>query len=309
MGATIFYNGAADIATLSAVFSAGSPSVPTDPTALTLVVTDPQGTTTTWNWPGGPNTLTRLSAGSFQALQPCSAIDGLWQYVWVGTGTASDIFQGTFTVLPETAGQWYCSAEELKSRMAIPDTADDFEIQLAVQAAARGIEKYTGRYFWRGTDTRTYVPDGTWLTHVDDLVSVTTLKTDSSGTGVFDVTWTQGTDFELALGERSYNVNASGEPWPYREIRVIGGGSKFFPFVWPLFRQDRIQITGVFGWPAVPALVKQAAIQLAAEYFKLKDAPWGVAGFAEFGVIRVQAGSQLAGELDPYVDPRRKVGV
>ena len=54
--------------------------------------------------------------------------------------------------------------------------------------------------------------------------------------------------------------------------------------MWPWSHQDRIQVTGVFGWPAVPLAVKQAALIAAADLFRLKDAPFGVAGFGEFAV-------------------------
>lgn len=307
MSATVFWTGAAELATLTNTFTVLN--VPADPTAVTCTVTDPAGSQTTYTVTGGQ--ITRVSAGLYSLLVPCSTVDGLWQYVWIGTGVASDIAQGTWTVLPQTAGNWYCSKEEIKSRVGIAqaDTGDDFEIELAVQAAAKAIEGFCGRYFWQGPDTRTYVPESIWAAHVDDMVSVTTLKTDPNGDGTFPVTWTQGVNFELSLGSRSYNQRSSGEPRPYRVINVIGGGSLFFPFVWPLYRADRIQVTGIFGWPAVPTSVKQAALQLAADYFKLKDAPFGVVGSGEFGVVKVEAGSEVAGILQPYIDPSRKVGV
>src|SRR5258708_4826333 len=158
-------------------------------------------------------------------------------------------------------------------------------------------------------DTRTYVPHSIWQANVDDLVSVTSLKTDPSGDGTFPVTWVQGTNFELATGPDSYNPMASGEQKPYRTIHVIGGGTLFFPFVWPLYRADRIQIVGTFGWPKVPWAVKQASLLLATDLFKLKDAPFGVQGFADFGVINVRTGSQVEFLLTPYIDPTRKVGI
>ncbi len=48
----------------------------------------------------------------------------------------------------------YTSVEQLKSRVGITDTADDFECQLAVQAAAAEIQRITGRFFWNQTGTR-----------------------------------------------------------------------------------------------------------------------------------------------------------
>jgi hypothetical protein len=67
-------------------------------------------------------------------------------------------------------------------------------------------------------------------------------------------------------------------------------------------------VTGVFGWPAVPANVKQAALIAAADLFRLKDAPFGIAGFGEFGVVRVQANPRVMSLLRRYITGQR-VGV
>ena len=46
--------------------------------------------------------------------------------------------------------------------------------------------------------------------------------------------------------------------------------------MWAWSHQDRIQVTGTWGWPAVPVLVRQASLMLATELFKQKDAPAGM---------------------------------
>lgn len=307
MSATVFWENGAEFATLGNTFTVNG--VPTDPTTAQLVVTDPQGGITTYSWPAGSPPLTRLNPGVFQALQPVGASDGLWTYVWIGTGTASDVVAGTWRVFPTNLGQFYTSAEELKSRLGIDDAEDDYEIALAVTAAARYINSRCGRFFWQITETRTFVPHGIWTAHIDDLVAVTAMTTDPNGDGTFPQTWTEGVDFQLAYGPDEYNAMATGEPRPFREVHVIGGGSQFFPYYWPLTRADRIKIAGTWGWPAVPPAVTHASLILAADLFKLKDAPFGVQGFADFGVMRVQAGSQVEYLLNSYIDPRRKVGV
>jgi hypothetical protein len=71
---------------------------------------------------------------------------------------------------------------------------------------------------------------------------------------------------------------------------------------------DRIQITGVFGWPAVPAAVKQASLISAADLFRMKDAPFGVAGFGEFGAVKITANPKVMALLQRYISPKR-VGV
>lgn len=296
MSATVYFAGPNEIATLTNVFKVSG--TPTDPTTVTLTVTDPTGTQTT-------PTPTHPSTGTYTASVAC-ILDGLWSYKWEGTGTASDEVAGTWTVSTATLNQFYISSEELKSRLCITDTADDFEVTLAVQAACRSIDEITGRYFWRGPDTRTFVPQSVYRQEVGDLVSVTSLKVDRDGDGVFEETWVQDTDYRLEVSPGRYNTASLGESWPYTGFVILG--PKYIPVIWPWSHQDRIQLQGVYGWPAVPYAVKQATMIAAADLFKLKDAPFGVAGFGEFGAVRVQANPRVMSLLRRYISGGR-VGV
>jgi hypothetical protein len=297
VSATVFFAGGDEFATLQNVFKVSG--VPTDATTVTLTVTDPTGTTST-------PSVTHVSTGTYSANVACTT-DGIWSYKWDGTGAASDIAEGTWTVGPSALNQNYCTVEELKSRLGITDTADDFELGLAAAGASRSIDEITGRYFWRGTDTRTYVPESITRQPLDDLVSVTTLKVDRDGDGVFEETWTQGTDYALEVAPGKYNPAAKGEQWPYTAAVVITGG-KLFPYVWMWSHLDRIQVAGTFGWPAVPLNVKNAALIAAADLFRLKDAPFGVAGFGEFGAVKITANPRVMSLLKRYINGQR-VGV
>ena len=299
MPATVFYNAAAELATCSNVFSVSG--TPTDPTALTLVITDPANVVTTYNWPGGPNTLTRVSAGSFKQDVPCSStVDGIWTGVWTGTGTASDVQPFTWTVWPTTLNRYYCSAEELKSRLRITGTIDDLEVALAVAAASRAVDGYCDRYFYRAVDIRTFIPDDLYETRVDDFVSVTTLATDPAGTtpqgGSFPITWAAA-DYQ----PWPYNPGNLGEPWPYTRIKAVG--SKTFPWVIPqiLMRQDRVQLTAVYGWPAVPQAVKTATLITAAELFRMKGVPSAGEVIGEHPIAIVGANPMAGVLLAPYM--------
>jgi hypothetical protein len=285
MSATVFFDDANELATLTNVFSVNG--TPTDPSAVTLTITDPTGATTT-------PAPTHSSTGTYTADVACTVV-GIWAYLWEGTGSASDAIAGTWTVITTAAGQRYATVEELKSRLAITGTSDDLELQLATEAAARAVDGYCDRYFYRGSDTRTYVPEGLYRCCTDDLVSVTTLATDPAGTGSFTVTWS-ASDYQLL----PYNPGSIGEQWPYTSIRAVG--SQTFPWIPPesLLRMNRVQVVGVFGWPAVPLAVKQAALIAATDLFKLKDAPYGVAGFGEFGAVRIQDNLRVASLLAPY---------
>lgn len=306
MSATVFYQGGNEFATIRNTFTLAG--VATDPSAITLVTTDPQGAQITYTYLGSPN-ITRVSAGVYEVNQPCATSPGLWSYVWAGTGAAADVAAGTWRVFATTVGRLYTSVEEVKSRLGITDTADDFEVQLAVEAAANWIEGRCGRHFYQLTEVRTYVPDNPWVCFIDDTVSITSMVVDQNGLGVYDDVWTENTHYKLSVGLNRYNQRSSGEVRPYREVNVIATG-KQLPFVFPLARMDRVKITGVFGWPAVPKAIEQAALLLSSDFFKLKDAPFGVAGTSDFGAIRVHGVSaQVMKLVSKYIDPRRKVAV
>jgi len=138
-------------------------------------------------------------------------------------------------------------------------------------------------------------------------VSVTSFKIDRDGDGVYEETWTQGTDYALEVAPGKYNVSGKGEQWPYTGAVVITGG-KLFPFTWMWSHLDRIQVTGVYGWPAVPLNVKNASLIVAAQLFRIKDSVFGVAGFGEFGVVRIQSNPQVMWLLRRYITGQR-IGV
>lgn len=310
MSATIFYTGSSEIATLTNTFSVSG--TPTDPTTISCIITDPTGAQTTHTYAGAsPADITRTGVGAYQLLIPCT-ITGVWSFEWVGTGSATDIQAGTWTVQPLPDQKLYISVEEIKDRLRINDTADDMSLQFAVQSACKWIEGHCGRYFWQGADTRTYVPYDIYELPLDDLVSVNTFKCDFDGDGVFEQNFVQGTDYELGTSRYEFNQLATGEQRPFTVARIINaaGGGKFFPFTWPFSRLDRIQIVGQWGWPAVPFGVKQAALQLATDFYKFKDAPFGLAGSADLGVVHVSADwMTIMTLLNPYISYRRKVGI
>jgi hypothetical protein len=229
------------------------------------------------------------------------------------------VVPGTFTVNPVDLYRYYVTVEELKYRLGIEDDEDDVTVIRAVRAASRWIEGHCGgRHFYQMTDVRTYPPYSLTELPVDDIVSVTRLAVDQDGDGVFEEVWAEGADFQLAVGPRDFNRLSTGEPRPYTLIRVIGGGSGGgFPNVWPFSRLDRIQVSGVFGWPAVPDTVADAALQVATDIYKRKDAPFGIAGVGssgagggfDFGTLRVpRINPAVIAQLTRYVRPR-KVGV
>lgn len=297
--ATVFFQGASELATLSNTFTVdGSP---TDPTAVSLVVTDPLQVQVTYEYAG--NEITRTGTGAYSKDIPCS-VAGTWTYEWVGTDAASDVAAGTWEVLETDLGKLYCTIEALKSSMGDSRSTDDLEYHAACFAASRSLEQYCQRTFYRSTETRTLEPSGLYCLDLPpfyDLVSVTSLKTDASGSGTFGTTWS-ASDYQLLCDDGTPNTTAGPEPKPYVEIKVVG--SQTFPLlIGTPARSDRVQIDGVWGWPSVPWAIKKAAEIIAAETFKLKDSPGMVAaGYEDFDVqmLGADARRRFARFANPY---------
>lgn len=191
-------------------------------------------------------------------------------------------------------GDPYVTATELKTYLGISDSVDDTAIANACSAASRAIEKYCERQFNKTTTAaaRVFAPVTCHLAHVDDFHTIIDLviKTDAADDGTFETTWAT-TDYLL----EPLNGVVDGESgWPFYTARTRRSGAQYFPL------GASLQVTAQWGWTAVPAAVKQAAYVMASETFKLASAPFGVAGFGEFGPIRVRQNPMVAEMLDPY---------
>ena len=292
MGATVFYSGTAELATLDNTFLVAG--VATAPTSVSLVVTDPLGASTTY----GVGDLTSPSTGRYTKDVPCTSA-GLWTYVWIGTGAASDVQPGSWFVEKPSFADLYCTPEMLKNRQGITDNYDDDQIGGACRAVARWIDrKFCQRHFYRREATLTFTATDRLCLEVPDLVSVTALKVDADGDGVYETTWS-ASDYQLLPA----NAPEEAEPEPYDSIKALGNG---FPVVCS-GRTNRVQIEGVWGWPEVPAPVIEAAKILSGDYLKLGSMAFGVAGYGEYGAVRARMSNPALEMLDSYVHPSAKI--
>lgn len=190
-------------------------------------------------------------------------------------------------------GDDYGALTTLKSRLGIGDSVDNTELQNALTAASRGVETFCRRQFQRDTATaRTFRARHWWLAHVDDFHTTAGLvvATDNGDDGTFGTTWS-ASDYQL---EPLDGVVAGQQGWPFYKLRAVE--TKWFP----QGRRAGLQVTAQWGWAEVPEPVTEAALILAEEIFKLKDAPFGVAGYGEFGAVRVRDNPKVARMLTPY---------
>ena len=199
-----------------------------------------------------------------------------------------------------TISNGYATLADVKAAFRIIDDVDDTLLELSIESASREIDGWCERVFYNaGTATRVYVPTDSFLVETEDLISVSTLKTSSTG-DTFDTTWSAPGDYQL----EPLNGISGGLTVPRNRIRAIGS------YVFPLWdprninaHEATVQVIGVFGFEAIPTAVKQACIILSQRGFKRYDTPLGIT-YDELGAMRV-------GRVDPDVEkllsPYKKV--
>lgn len=190
----------------------------------------------------------------------------------------------------------YIARDDLARYLRISATTPDEEQRLddAVNAASRSIDAHCGRIFYdTGTaSARTYRPLSDRYVLVDDFHTTTglTVATDEADDGSYSTTWSS-TDY---LAEPVSQIML-GVAWPYWRIAAVGTRTYPTTHWWP-----SVRVTARWGWSATPEPVRQATLMLAAELYRLADAPFGVAGFGDIAVVRLRGNPKVAELLRPY---------
>ena len=133
-----------------------------------------------------------------------------------------------------------------------------------------------------------------WYTVIfpnDLATSTVTIKIDSAGDGTYAQTLVQGTDYVL----QPRNVVV--ESRPYESARMVG--TKSFPLrIIKSF--ETVEVTGVWGWSAIPDDVREACILLSMRQFARLNAALGVVGFADMAITVRAVDPDVRDLLSPY---------
>lgn len=190
----------------------------------------------------------------------------------------------------------YCQGLELRSHLGDSgERLDSDSIDKAISASSRAIDKWCGRRFWQDGSVvaRVYQPEDPYVAWVDDISTTTGLviKTDTAGDGTYATTWAS-TDYQLEP------LNANLTDAAYAWWRIVAIDRYTYP---SSARRPTLQVTAKFGWSAIPDEVTEACLLKAASLFKRKDAPFGIAGFGDFGAVRIgRADPDVIDLLGPY---------
>jgi len=190
----------------------------------------------------------------------------------------------------------YATAAEYRNRIQKSITSDDAAIEIGLTAISRMIERELGsasapRVFNQGD-----IGEFRWFSYrrtsyetpqfieIDDVVTVTAVHIDTDANGSWE-TAAAATDYVL------WPYNAPVHDFPYTRLELHPSPSVSFAVDYP----KPIRVTGTWGWPAVPAPIKEATIQLAA--ILRIESPRAEAMVSELGQL-VQMSAQARGIVD-----------
>jgi len=181
----------------------------------------------------------------------------------------------------------YATLTQIKNYLSISDSTDNDLLEDLIESASRSIDRIANRRFYAdaAATARQYRAYSDVFVYVDDISTTNSLvvAVDENGNGTYSKTLTLNTDFimdpltALALGR------------PFTQLTMVSNTEQ-----WPIFPgltqnglRPGVQVTAKWGWPSVPDDVTVACLMLTADLYKRKDAPGGVLGLGDLGVIRM----------------------
>jgi hypothetical protein len=188
----------------------------------------------------------------------------------------------------------YATIADLAGYMTVNAVTYGDDLAHALTAASRQIDAHCARRFWADTTatSRIYWSKDSRVLLMDDAWAITSVKSSSADDGTYNVTYSAGTDYQA----EPLNGTADGiDGLPVYRLR-------FNKPILPINTETpTLQVTAKWGWSAVPDAVRQACLIMAGEVFKLREAPFGVAGFGEMGAVRIgRMSPQATALLRPY---------
>jgi hypothetical protein len=181
----------------------------------------------------------------------------------------------------------YATLTQIKAYMSISDNTDNDLLEDLIESASRSIDRIANRRFYLDAvaSARLYRAYSDIFVYIDDLGTTTDLvvKTDSNGNGSYAKTLTLNQDYILDP------LTAPSLSRPYTQLTMVSNTE-----TWPIFPgltqnglRPGVQVTARWGWPSVPDDINMACLILTADLYKRKDAPGGILGLGDLGVVRM----------------------
>jgi hypothetical protein len=132
---------------------------------------------------------------------------------------------------------------------------DDSTLDAQLLEATGFVSEKLGRVFNQSTagEVRYFTGNGTGKITIDDLVSLTQIAVDQALDGTYSTTFATSAWAVL----EPYNAAIYGKP--YTSLRLLSVGSPTLT-TWPTYERA-VRITGTWGWPAVPEVIRALCIR------------------------------------------------
>lgn len=163
-------------------------------------------------------------------------------------------------------------------------------MEAVINAVSRNIDDVTNRFFY--ADGTTLAPVARYYTaraydriYIDDFTSIASIATDTSRDLSYTTTFTTG----------QYTVEPINNPRqgrPYSSIQLMSSYFSLSP--------QGVKVTGVWGWSAVPDVVRQACLIQCLRIFLRPSTPFGIAGNTDMGMVRLLA--RLDGDVQVMLE-------
>jgi hypothetical protein len=155
--------------------------------------------------------------------------------------------------------------------------ADIADMTSALAGAEYAVKRHCHRDFTVATDTatpRVFVPESDTVVRVDDFASTTGLVVTNDGSTI------AAAGYQL---EPLNGIDLTGEAVPYTTVRLVTG------LCWTrTYRRATVSVTARWGWSTIPDDVVEATKILAKDLVHHRETRFGVAGWGQFGVVRMR---------------------
>jgi hypothetical protein len=181
----------------------------------------------------------------------------------------------------------YATLTQIKNYMSISDNTDNDLLEDLIESASRSIDRMANRRFYldANASARLYRAYSDIFVYVDDIGTTSNLAValDINGNGTYTKTLTLNQDYILDP------LTASSLGRPFTQLTMVSNTE-----TWPIFPgltqnglRPGVQVTARWGWPSVPDDINMACLILTADLYKRKDAPGGILGLGDLGVVRM----------------------
>jgi hypothetical protein len=152
----------------------------------------------------------------------------------------------------------YATLTQIKNYMSISDNTDNDLLEDLIESASRSIDRIANRRFYldANASARLYRAYSDIFVYQDYILDPLTAPS-------------------LSRPYTQLTMVSNTETWP------------IFPGLTQNGLRPGVQVTAKWGWPSVPDDINMACLILTADLYKRKDAPGGILGLGDLGVVRM----------------------